>query len=108
MRFLYVYVLVGGPMNLSFMCLEQYIAVVHPTSYPLLKQYRCRELCSASGWLVTLPAATMKGLSDELRILRKSETIDAVAYGVLVLIVMVWSNLTILKALKKSGPATDK
>ncbi|KAJ3602169.1 hypothetical protein NHX12_029928 [Muraenolepis orangiensis] len=106
--FLYVYVLIGGPMTLSFICLERYIAVVHPTVYPLLRTYRCREACALSVWLVSMPTAVLKAFSLELKI--KSHSIDSVSYSVLMamVVVMVWSNVTMLKALKMSGPTTDK
>ncbi|KAJ3602170.1 hypothetical protein NHX12_029929 [Muraenolepis orangiensis] len=108
MMFLYVYVLIGGPMMLSFICLERYIAVVHPTFYPLLRTYRCREACALSVWLVSMPSAVLKAFSLELKI--KSHSIDSVSYSVLMamVVVMVWSNVTMLKALKMSGPTTDK
>ena len=70
--FVFDYVIVGGPMTLSFICLEWYIAVVHPTSYPLLKRYRCREVCALSVWLLVLPIATLGLISDELRRLNQN------------------------------------
>ena len=80
-RFLFVYVLIGGPMNLSFICLERYIAVIYPTFYPLLKKYKSREGCALSMWFVVLPTATIKALSDRLNIV--SNKIDFIAYTIL-------------------------
>ena len=109
-RFLFVYVLIGGPMNLSFICLERYIAVIHPTFYPLLTKYRCREGCSLSVWLLAVPPALMKALSEDHHISMEQGSMDSVASTVLclMLIIMVWSNVAILKALKNSPSSTDK
>ncbi|CAL8396719.1 unnamed protein product [Gadus morhua 'NCC'] len=106
-QFLSVYVVIGGPMNLSFICLEWYIAVIHPTFYPLLKKYRCREVCALSVWLLAVPPALIKVLYAEHGMY---VAIDTGAYTVLGLlgITMVWSNVAILKALRTSGPVTDK
>ena len=100
--FLSVYVLIGGPMNLSFICLERYIAVIHPTFYPLLKKYRCREVCALSVWLLVVPLSLMKVLSEERDIYMVSDTV-AYTVSALLVIIMVWSNVTILKALRTLG-----
>ena len=109
-RFLFVYVLMGGPMSLSFICLERYIAVIHPTFYPLLKKYRCREGCSLSVWLLAVPPALMKALSEDLHVFMELWSMDAIVYTILclVVIIMAWSNVAILKALKNSPSSTDK
>ena len=106
--FITVYLLIGGPLTLSFICLERYIAVVHPTFYPLLKKYRFREGCALSMWLLVLPTATIQVSLDRLNI--ESYVIDFMAYIVLFLtgMVMLWANIAILKALRTSGPASDK
>ncbi|KAJ3609686.1 hypothetical protein NHX12_024198 [Muraenolepis orangiensis] len=86
--FLFVYVLIGGPMTLSFICLERYIAVVHPTVYPLLRTYRCREACALSVWLLSLPIALVKAFSIELHS-EWNQSMDSVAYSILVIVVIV-------------------
>ncbi|CAL8365512.1 unnamed protein product [Arctogadus glacialis] len=108
--FLFVYVLIGGPMNLSFICLERYIAVIHPTFYPLLKKYRCREGCSLLVWLLAVPPSLMNALSEDLHTSMEKGSMDIVACIILclVVIVMLWSNIAILIALKNSPSSTDK
>ncbi|CAL8365514.1 unnamed protein product [Arctogadus glacialis] len=106
-RFLSVYVLIGGPMNLSFICLERYIAVIHPTFYPLLKKYRCREVCALSVWLLAVPPSLIKVLYAERDMYAAIDTVAYIVFGLLV-ITMVWSNVAILKALRTSGPVTDQ
>lgn len=45
---------IGGPMSMFFICLERYIAVVHPMYFQLLKAYRFREVSAVIVWCVTL------------------------------------------------------
>jgi hypothetical protein len=80
--FITVYLLIGGPMNLSFICWERYIAVVHPTFYPLLKKYRCREGCALSMWFLVLPTATIKYFLIEFKI-NNQIVIDYMVYTVI-------------------------
>lgn len=54
LKFLCVYSQIGGPMSLLFICLERYIAVVHPLYFQLLKTYRFREVSAATVWAFTL------------------------------------------------------
>jgi len=108
-KFLSVYVLIGGPVSLSFICLERYVAVIHPASYPLLKTRRCREACVLSTWVLMLPAAIVKGITHpDWKILMGA--LDSLAFSVILftICVIAWCNVAILKALRKSGPATDK
>ena len=97
-------------MNLSFICLERYIAVIYPTFYPLLKKYRCREGCSLLVWLLAVPPSLMKALSEDLHTSMEQGSMDLVAYTILCLttVVMLWSNIAILNALKNSQSSTDK
>ncbi|KAG7278808.1 hypothetical protein CRUP_019114 [Coryphaenoides rupestris] len=107
-KFLSVYMLIGGPVSLSFVCLERYVAVVHPTSYPLLKTHRCREACALSAWVLMLPAATVKAMAKDRAIAIAAMDVTALSVMVFAIGVIAWCNVAILKALKKSGPATDK
>lgn len=57
LKFLLLYGQIGGPMSLFFICLERYVAVVHPMYFHLLKTYRFREVSSVIVWCFTLPLA---------------------------------------------------
>lgn len=110
LKFLVVYSMLGGPMCLSFICLERYVAVVHPLFYPLLKTYRFREVAAALVWLFSVPIALLNSVAgDSLRSFR--ETLIKylpLAWLVAMIVMMVHCSICILRTLKKSGPGGDK
>lgn len=54
LRFLCLYGQVGGPLSLFLICVERYVAVVHPLYFQLLKTYRFREVGAATVWCSAL------------------------------------------------------
>ena len=108
--FLFVYVLIGGPMNLTFICLERYVAVIHPTSYPLLKKYRYREMCSATVWWFSVPTALARVYSLHNVFHSKDEVIKMIPYGVMMVMIpiIVWCSFHTVNVLRRSGPGRDQ
>lgn len=104
------YVQSGAPTILSFICLERYVAVIHPTWYPCLKTYRCREAAALSVWLVVLPCTSMQVYYRQLSSQTLRGVNDNLPYCImsLTLFVIIWCNTCIFRALRMSGPATDK
>lgn len=111
LEFLFVYAQIGGPMSLSFICIERYVAVTHPTSYPLLKEYRCREVCAVTVWLFSVPIAFASVFVDNVK---SSIMVEYVLDGIPIVImvcmiaVMVKCTVSIAKALKHAGPGRDE
>lgn len=107
---LLVYAQTGGPMSLAFICGERYVAVLHPTSYPLLKTYRCRELCAAVVWVSSLSIAIATSLTRTTVPALGGSAIRFVPLFVMVLAtsLMAWSSLRIARALRRSGPGGDR
>lgn len=110
LKFLFTYGQVGGPMNLFFICMERYVAVIYPTSYPLLKKYRFREVCAAAVWLVSVPLSFVSVLAADI-----ASSLGAEAFGTLpfvwlvsTLVMVAHSSISIAKALKKSGVGNAK
>ncbi|KAF7669651.1 hypothetical protein LDENG_00159000 [Lucifuga dentata] len=110
LKFLFPYAQIGGPMNLSFVCMEHYVAVIHPMAYLLLNKYRCREACSVTVWIFTLPISLANILAGEDVSARTKESLRNVPLGVMVVLtaVVLASSVAIARALKRSGPGRDQ
>lgn len=100
-----VYSQIGGPMSSSLICMERYVAVIHPASYCLLKKYRCREVCAATVWLVTITVTLLYICSTQSLEVFK---IVPLVWMVVMSHVMLWCSIRIAWTLKNSGPARDK
>lgn len=110
LRFIIVFAQIGGPLNLAFISVERYVAVIYPTSYRKLKQYRFREMCAASVWISSLTACftsifvksslfdSGKGVMDDFPLI----------WMVTMTSLVVHSSISITKALKKSGTGNNK
>lgn len=109
LRVLLIYAQTGGPMNLAFICVERYVAVLHPTRYPLLRKYRCREVGAVLVWLSSLSIAMMMSFAKVIS--PNAGTIVEYAPVLVMLLMtklMVWCSVRITKALRKSGPGGDQ
>jgi len=109
-RFLLAYVQIGGPMGLCFICMERYVAVIHPTFYPSLKTYRCRELCALTVWFLSVPLASMTILSSGSPLSPSGVLWRYIPQSVMVLLVMmmVYCSARVARALTKCGPGKDE
>lgn len=108
-KFLFVYVETGGPMSLTFICLERYFAVIYPTSYPLLRKYRFRELCACSVWLISLSTAfCIVSVRDAIPA-EVEQGLRTLPPSLMVFMTgtMVCCSIEIARELKKSGPRRD-
>ncbi|KAF7211451.1 uncharacterized protein [Nothobranchius furzeri] len=108
LQLLLVYAQIGGPMSLCFICLERYVAVIRPTSYPLLRRYRCREVGAVTVWVSSLCAAMVTILTNNSP--STEWLMSAVPLGVMLLMtkLMVWGSISIARALRRSGPGRDE
>lgn len=101
---------VGGPMSLCFICMERYVAVLHPTAYPLLRSHRWREACAALVWLCSLSVAmTTTLVSDDTSSL-SGAVIKSVPFAAMLILthLMVWATARIARALRTSSPGRDR
>ncbi|KAI4891058.1 hypothetical protein NFI96_005442, partial [Prochilodus magdalenae] len=90
-----------GPLILCCICIERYVAVVHPTRYRQFKARRFREFSCAGVWAVTLcfPYGWEKYMCTSFKFVA--------CVFLCSLLTMVWCNYKILQALKKTGPGRD-
>ncbi|XP_072564657.1 hydroxycarboxylic acid receptor 2-like, partial [Paramormyrops kingsleyae] len=92
----------SSPFFLSCICLDRYMAVVHPITFAALKDRRHRSVCAAVVWVLTLAYAAAKCAG----IIVKFEK----AFTVMILAtfaVMLFCNISILFTLRHSGPVRD-
>nr|XP_015194392.1 PREDICTED: G-protein coupled receptor 4-like [Lepisosteus oculatus] len=93
----------GGPLFLSCICLDRYVAVLHPITFTGLKDHKYRAACSVVVLAITLAYAIAKaigGIENFEKIFTVS-ILTAFAF-------MVFCNISILWALKRSGPGKDE
>lgn len=109
LHFLFGYAQIGGPLNLCFICLERYVAVIHPTSFPVLKRYRFKEISAVVVWSFSVPIALINVLASEIiLVLKEAMMIFRSSLLVAVTLVTLYCNIRIVLVLKNSGPGAEK
>lgn len=108
--FIFVFSQTGGPLNLAFISVERYVAVIYPTSYRKLNQYRFREMCAASVWILSLTIGFISVLlkNDQFFNGRGLMDIFPLSWLVTMTTLVVHSSISIARALKKSGVGNSK
>lgn len=91
----------GRPLFQCLMCVERYLAVIHPTVFLKYKPLRYKLLCSAPAWLVILGSCLMCASVPRTE---KSFNFFCTVSFVVWFSVMVFCCLAVLKALKQPGP----
>ncbi|XP_066509232.1 proteinase-activated receptor 3 [Hoplias malabaricus] len=93
----------SSPLFLSCICLDRYMAVLHPITFTKLKDRRHRPVCAGIMWLIILAYAVLKCI-DSIPSFNK-------VFTVMILVCfsfMVFCNISILWALRLSGPGRDE
>lgn len=110
LRFMFVYAQTGGPLNLAFISVERYVAVIYPTSYRKLKQYKFREMCCVAVWIFSLTIA-VTGIFFKASVLDSVSGIQdtiPLAWMVSLTISVVHNNISIARKLRKSRVGNSK
>lgn len=92
-----------SPLFLACICLDRYMAVVHPIAFTNLKDRRHRPILATAVWLVVLSYAVCKCVNN-IPGFEKVFTVMILATFTL----MVFCNISILWALRQSGPGRDE
>lgn len=110
LRFIFVYAQTGGPLNLAFISVERYVAVIYPTSYRKLKQYKFREMCAAAVWIISLTIAFISMFFKIAQVYAGFGLLDTLPLIWMVSLTMsvVHNNISIARALRKSRVGNSK
>lgn len=96
-NFMYSLNLAGRPLLTACICLDCYLAVVHPIVYRSKKSLTPRILMAAAVWAVTLVQGTMSTIVDEL-----NHSAWAMFVYIIALPIIVICNASILWTLRRS------
>lgn len=94
---------IGSPLFLSCVCLDRYMAVLHPVAFLRYRASRYRAGCAAAVWALTLGYSAYIAAVD----FRHNDCIF-LALFMAAFAVLIFCNLSILRALRRSGPASDE
>ncbi len=106
-RFLQGLTITGRPLFQCLICVERYLAVVHPVTFLKYKPLRYRVICCAAVWIITLASCfTLVTISMVTLLLSSMK-----AYTQLISIqflpflsIQLFCLVAVLRALKQSGP----
>lgn len=98
-NFLYAFNLAGRPLLTACICLDCYLAVVHPIIYRTRKSLTPRVLMAAAVWTATAVQGTMSILDEEL-----NHSSWAMFVYIIALPIIIVCDVSILWTLKRSHP----
>ncbi|KAM8743403.1 proteinase-activated receptor 3 [Acanthopagrus schlegelii] len=93
----------SSPLFLSCICLDRYMAVVHPITFTELKDRQHRAVLAFIVWLITLAYAAAKCVGNIVNFEKVFTGMILAAF-----IFMVYCNIAILWVLRQSGPGRDE
>lgn len=93
----------SSPLFLSCICLDRYVAVVHPITFTELKDRQHRTVLAFVVWLITLAYAAAKCVGNILHFEKVFTAMILAAFAF-----MVFCNIAILWALRQSAPGRDE
>ncbi|KAM4719245.1 proteinase-activated receptor 3 [Anableps anableps] len=91
-----------SPLFLSCICLDRYIAVIHPIIFTKIKDHQHRLMLAILVWLIILAYASAKCVGNIVKFDKVFTVMILVTFAF-----MVFCNLAILWALQQSGPGRD-
>ncbi|XP_056121935.1 C-C chemokine receptor type 8-like [Rhinichthys klamathensis goyatoka] len=94
------FVITGRPLSQCLMCVERYLAVVHPVTFLKYKPLRYRVICCTAAWITILGSCFLCLLfSDDLEL-----TLLLSVQFLIFLSIQLFCVVAVLRALKQSGP----
>ncbi|XP_015247587.1 PREDICTED: proteinase-activated receptor 3-like [Cyprinodon variegatus] len=92
-----------SPLFLSCICLDRYMAVIHPITFTKLKDRQHRAALAVLVWLIILAYASAKCVGNIVQFDKVFTVMILTAF-----VFMVFCNIAILCALRRSGPGRDE
>ncbi|XP_044029713.1 proteinase-activated receptor 3 isoform X1 [Siniperca chuatsi] len=93
----------SSPLFLSCICLDRYMAVVHPITFTKLKDRQHRAVLALIVWLIIVAYAAAKCVGNIVNFEKVFTVMILIAFAF-----MVFCNIVILWALQQSGPGRDE
>ncbi|XP_061118024.1 G-protein coupled receptor 15-like [Conger conger] len=93
----------SSPLFLSCICMDRYMAVLHPITFTELKDRSHRKVCTVVVWLITLAYAVAKSVDTIPNFAKVFVGMILAAFAF-----MLFCNVAILRALRQSGPGRDE
>ena len=100
--FFYVFLLFGRPLFQTCICVERYLAVIHPVLFLRLKPLKYRVACCSVVWLLLLGLGFIDTFMDASD--TKGIPYLAVSLYVVLFSVNLFCCFSVLRALRKPGP----
>lgn len=92
--------LIARPLAQSFLCLEQYLAAIHPVTFIRYKPLRYRLTCGCVSWLIVFILSIINAMFDFSR----EAMIMMAALYLYSMLLMTFCCLSVLRALRRRGP----
>ncbi|XP_016410557.1 proteinase-activated receptor 3 [Sinocyclocheilus rhinocerous] len=92
-----------SPLFLSCICLDRYMAVLHPITFTKLKDKRHRSVCAGIVWFITLVYAAAKCVGNIPNFEKVFTVMILAAFAF-----MLFCNISVLWALRQSAPGRDE
>ncbi|XP_056587674.1 G-protein coupled receptor 4-like [Triplophysa dalaica] len=93
----------GRPLFECLICVERYLAVVHPVTFLKYKPLRYRLICSTAAWIISLGSCSATRFLGGTQNFTGHSWFFSVQF-VVFLSVQLFCCLAVLRALKQSGP----
>ncbi len=93
----------GRPLFPCLICVECYLAVVHPVTFLKYKPLRCREICCTAAWIFSV-GFCLFSMFILVLLSEMSYTWFYILLFLLFLSIQLFCLVAVLRALKQSGP----
>ncbi|XP_043072434.1 somatostatin receptor type 1-like [Puntigrus tetrazona] len=93
----------GRPLFQCLICVERYLAVVHPVTFLKYKPLRYRVICSAEAWIICLGSCLVSFFSLVLLDMKAYVWILSLHF-LIFFFIQLFCLVAVLRALKQSGP----